>query len=186
MRFRGLVYSKAASITRITVSTMIATSDALSNLASHIGKIVDLSKSTPNTPVRLKAPQNKAPTATLGQPDVQAILLDNLLVEAPKQMKVFDPQKPDGIGELEYNGINKPVNSDWAVIQGWITNKLFLDGIPMQYLIVDPSHLPMEKMRYFYIDPNWLDCLIDGALSVCNHADRGGKVPSEVTRHVGC
>jgi hypothetical protein len=31
--------------------------------------------------------------------------------------------------------------------------------------------LPTESLRFFYIDDFWLDCLLDGALSVANHLD---------------
>jgi hypothetical protein len=46
---------------------------------------------------------------------------------------------------------------------------LYLAGVPSHYLVTDPSYLPKESIRFFYIDTNWMDCLIDGALSVANH-----------------
>jgi len=147
----------------------------LASISSHIDKLVDLSKGSPNTPVRLAAPRNRTVTAGINDPVAQPTLQDNILKEAQNQMKAQDLTAPGGIGNDLYNGFNKPVNSDWAVILNWITGKLYLDGIPSQHLIVDPSHLPMERIRFFHIDPNWLDCLIDGALSACNHADRDGK-----------
>jgi hypothetical protein len=145
------------------------------SISSHLDKMVDLSKSSPVTPVRLAPPQNKQIAAGINDSVVQPTFQENLKTETFKQMKAQDLTAGDGAGTAWYNGFNKPVNSDWAVIANWITNKLFLEGIPAQYLIVDPSHLPMERLRFFHIDPNWLDCLIDGALSTCNHADREGK-----------
>ncbi|KAL8792182.1 MAG: hypothetical protein Q9195_005204 [Heterodermia aff. obscurata] len=68
-----------------------------------------------------------------------------------------------------YNELNSPVSTDWAFLFNWIMDKLFLDNIPTQYLITDPAHLPTETIRFFHIDPTWLDCLVDGALSVANH-----------------
>jgi hypothetical protein len=47
-----------------------------------------------------------------------------------------------------------------------------LGGIPPQYLIPESSFCQPESLRFFYIDDFWLDCLIDGALSVANHLDR--------------
>ena len=61
---------------------------------------------------------------------------------------------------------------DWTLIYNWILDKLFLDSIPMHYLITDPTHLPPESIRFFHIDEIWMDCLIDGALSVANHLGR--------------
>lgn len=71
-----------------------------------------------------------------------------------------------------YNEFNLPSNPDWAIISSWISDRLNLGGIPAHYLFVDPSHLPMEALRFFHIDPNWMDCLLDGALSTANHLEK--------------
>ena len=70
-----------------------------------------------------------------------------------------------------YNEFNKPYSSDWMTILSWILDKMFLHNIPAHYLIVDPSYLPPESLRFFHIDPNWIDALLDGALSIGNHLD---------------
>lgn len=41
-----------------------------------------------------------------------------------------------------------------------------MKGIPFQYLVPTDAALPVESIRFFHIDQNWLDALIDGALSV--------------------
>jgi len=41
-----------------------------------------------------------------------------------------------------------------------------LKGVPFQYLIPADAALPVESIRFFHVDQNWLDALIDGALSV--------------------
>ena len=41
-----------------------------------------------------------------------------------------------------------------------------LRGVPFQYLVPTDAALPVESIRFFHIDQNWLDALIDGALSV--------------------
>lgn len=46
---------------------------------------------------------------------------------------------------------------------------MYLAGVPAHYLITDPSHLGPESLRFFHIDRNWIDALIDGALSLGNH-----------------
>lgn len=63
-----------------------------------------------------------------------------------------------------------PASTDWKLIHDWILDKMFLDGIPTHYLISDPNLLPPESIRFFHIDNNWMDCFIDGALSVANHS----------------
>jgi hypothetical protein len=84
---------------------------------------------------------------------------------------------------LPYNEINIPNNTDWSLILTWIVNKLYLYNISAHYLITDPSHLPKESIRFFYIDPTWLDSLIDGALSVGNHLERDDDVVRQAMKY---
>ncbi|KAK7413167.1 hypothetical protein QQX98_007946 [Neonectria punicea] len=76
---------------------------------------------------------------------------------------------PDG--ERFYNELNSCVSAEWKIILKWIIDRLHLFGVPPAYLIADPSFLPQESIRFFHIDPNWLDALIDGALSLGSHMD---------------
>jgi hypothetical protein len=68
-----------------------------------------------------------------------------------------------------YDETNDPLSTDWMVVLSWIVDRMFLDRVPAHYLISDPSHLPPEALRFFYIDPNWVDAMVDGALSLANH-----------------
>ncbi|KAM0309261.1 hypothetical protein ACHAPQ_012590, partial [Fusarium lateritium] len=70
---------------------------------------------------------------------------------------------------MMYDETNDPVSTDWMVVLSWIVDRMFLDRVPAHYLISDPSHLPPEALRFFYIDPNWVDAMVDGALSLANH-----------------
>jgi hypothetical protein len=54
----------------------------------------------------------------------------------------------------------------------WISEKLYLTDIPAHVLFPDPSFIPEESLRFFHVDDIWMDCLIDGALSVANHLER--------------
>lgn len=63
-----------------------------------------------------------------------------------------------------------PTNPDYFTVQSWILDKLHLAGIPAHYLITDPSHVPPESLRFFHIDENWTEALIDGALSLANQS----------------
>jgi hypothetical protein len=40
-----------------------------------------------------------------------------------------------------------------------------LQGVPFSYLVPDADLLPVESMRFFYIDRAWTDALVQGALS---------------------
>ncbi|KAF7545326.1 hypothetical protein G7Z17_g9252 [Cylindrodendrum hubeiense] len=72
-------------------------------------------------------------------------------------------------GERFYNELNACVSAEWKIILKWIMDRLHLFGVPPAYLIADPSFLPQESIRFFHIDANWLDALIDGALSLGSH-----------------
>lgn len=41
-----------------------------------------------------------------------------------------------------------------------------LEGVPFEYLVPDEELLPMESIRFFYLDRNWTDALLQGVLSV--------------------
>ncbi len=47
----------------------------------------------------------------------------------------------------------------------WLSQLTLLYGVPTEYLIPDPRMLPTESLRFFFLDRNWLDRLVDGALS---------------------
>jgi hypothetical protein len=49
-----------------------------------------------------------------------------------------------------------------------------LHGVPFSYLVPDADLLPVESIRFFYIDRAWTDALVQGALSVgtVSSADR--------------
>ncbi|KAL8286079.1 hypothetical protein RB597_002940 [Gaeumannomyces tritici] len=68
-----------------------------------------------------------------------------------------------------FNETNIPVSTDWMLVLSWLVDRMYLAGVPAHYLISDPSHLEPESLRFFYIDPNWVDALLDGALSLGNH-----------------
>jgi hypothetical protein len=41
-----------------------------------------------------------------------------------------------------------------------------LEGVPFEYLVPDEELLPEESIRFFYLDRNWTDSLVQGLLSV--------------------
>jgi hypothetical protein len=48
----------------------------------------------------------------------------------------------------------------------WITKLRLLNSIPFNYLVADERMLQPESLRFFYIDENWVDALVDGAFSI--------------------
>lgn len=62
------------------------------------------------------------------------------------------------------SGQEAPVLPD-DVLQ-WLAQLTLLYGVPTTYLTPDVRMLPEESMRFFYLDRNWLDRMVDGAMSV--------------------
>ncbi len=48
----------------------------------------------------------------------------------------------------------------------WLARLCLLYDLPFNTLVADARMLPAESVRFCYIDQNWLDALVDGALSV--------------------
>jgi len=51
-------------------------------------------------------------------------------------------------------------------LSNWLARLRLLYGVPFNYLVPDSRLLPVESIRFFYIDRNYTDRLVDGALSV--------------------
>jgi hypothetical protein len=51
-------------------------------------------------------------------------------------------------------------------IADWLGRRYALEGVPFEALVPNAALLPAESIRCFYVDVNWLDALLQGALSV--------------------
>ena len=51
-------------------------------------------------------------------------------------------------------------------LKNWLAQLTLLYGVPIEYMVPDIRLLPIESIRFFYLDRNWLDRLVDGAMSV--------------------
>ncbi|MBO3457950.1 hypothetical protein G7B40_036460 [Aetokthonos hydrillicola Thurmond2011] len=61
---------------------------------------------------------------------------------------------------------NQPNTELPDAIASWFTGLSLLKGVPFNYLIPDENLLPIESIRFFWIDPVWIECLLDGAFSI--------------------
>ncbi len=52
------------------------------------------------------------------------------------------------------------------VVVEWLSRLKVLYGVPFNYLVPDEGMLPLDSIRFFYLDLNWVDALIDGAFSI--------------------
>ncbi|ATB44684.1 hypothetical protein [Corallococcus macrosporus] len=61
----------------------------------------------------------------------------------------------------------KRVSTDMpGAVQTWFDGLARLEGIPFDYLVPDERMLPVESIRFFRVDPLWVQCLQDGAFSI--------------------
>ena len=51
-------------------------------------------------------------------------------------------------------------------MRNWLVQLRLLDGVPFANLVADTELLPGESIRWFYLDRQWTDALVQGALSV--------------------
>ncbi len=65
------------------------------------------------------------------------------------------------------------VQPDWfQTIQTYLTALRGLRDVPYNYLVADPKLLPVESLRFFHVDPDWVSALVDGAFSLGDLIDR--------------
>lgn len=60
----------------------------------------------------------------------------------------------------------------------WLTKLKLLYGIPFNYLVPDEQLLPMETLRFFQLDTDWINALTDGALSIGRHFNGDAAPPA--------
>lgn len=84
---------------------------------------------------------------------------------------------------VRYDEFNTPLSTDWLVVLKWVLDRMYLANIPPHYMINDPSHLPPETIRFFAVDTNWTDVLVDGALSLANHLERSDDMIRRAIQH---
>lgn len=60
----------------------------------------------------------------------------------------------------------EPLSSEEKNLADWLGRLKLLHGVPFNYIVPDVSMLPMESIRFFYVDSLWLDYLTEGALSI--------------------
>jgi len=63
----------------------------------------------------------------------------------------------------------KPVKEQVTLTEDlveWIANLILLYPVPFHYLVPHQLLLPPESLRFFHLDDNWVNALVDGAFSI--------------------
>jgi hypothetical protein len=138
--------------------------DTIASLTSSLDEIFAL----PKKAARTDAPSQLSDRST--KP-----LLD-LSMANPELYALFDHHCSKVISTLSaavdgtmFAEHNTAVSADWQRVFSFVLNCLYLYDIPPHYLLPDPALLPAESLCFFTIDKNWIDALIDGALSLANN-----------------
>lgn len=92
--------------------------------------------------------------------------------------KEHQSRKELPIGFSPYQ-VNTMTSEDeaWITVVEWLSKLRTLQGVPFVYIVPTEEMLPNESIRFFHIDRNWLDALVDGAISV-GTLDSRGSLPA--------
>ncbi|MEM7156261.1 MAG: hypothetical protein AAF799_25635 [Myxococcota bacterium] len=93
----------------------------------------------------------------------------------PEAATPTDPKKAvqDFLAQPEVQATLKQlVAADLDPIAQWLARLLLLYPVPFNHLVPDPNMLPVESLRFFYLDNNWISALLDGALTIGMESSR--------------
>jgi hypothetical protein len=77
--------------------------------------------------------------------------------QACQDLHLYQAASPDQVASLEAPPLE---------VSTWFDKLNQLQGLPFNYLVPDADMLPDESIRFFQVDPLWVDCLLDGAFSL--------------------
>jgi hypothetical protein len=81
------------------------------------------------------------------------------------------PTNPQTIADLlretdVQEAVREAGGKELEEIADWLARLYLLVGVPFENLVPHAALLPEESVRFFYLDSNWLDTLVEGALSI--------------------
>ena len=65
--------------------------------------------------------------------------------------------------------VGEHVEEQLDPVADWLANLGLLYPVPFSHLVPDPRLLPVESIRFFYVDPDWIGALQAGACSIAVH-----------------
>jgi hypothetical protein len=69
-------------------------------------------------------------------------------------------------------------------VRRWLARIRLLEGVPFAHLVCDADLLPPESIRFFYVDREWTDTLVQGALAVGTVTSLDRRVLQALHAHV--
>ena len=87
---------------------------------------------------------------------IRTMFHSDAVLELMRAVAVSPAQAPEAEAEDGF-----PVS-----VVDWLARLRLLWGVPFAYLVANEALLPKESIRFFYVNRNWTDAAVDGALSV--------------------
>jgi hypothetical protein len=70
---------------------------------------------------------------------------------------------------------------DAQLVANWLGQRQLLYSVPFVHLVPDARMLPAETIRFFYLDPNWIGAMTDGAMNIGLGSSRESAVQAALT-----
>ncbi len=131
--------------------------DFFTVLKEPLGLLHGLGSGEQLAPIK-QMPSQSPPLLGSGQPDMDP--------QKPAQ-KFLERPEPDFKEKIEQS-----VKVDLEPITRWLARLFLLYPVPFHALVADERLLPVESLRFFYVDNNWTDALLDGAMSIGMESSR--------------
>jgi len=90
----------------------------------------------------------------------------SLPVSAPSTTDPIEETKAFLSDPAVQAALQEMIATDLAPVAEWLGRLLLLYPLPFDNLVPDPRMLPVESLRFFYLDTNWLNAALDGAMSL--------------------
>lgn len=127
------------------------------------GSLSSIVLASPGATVAVPAGSTITIAPTTGTSVQVAVLADVGVGDTEIQILPYDFQTPLASGSavrISDTNILPPQ------IISWLSEIALLYGVPFNNILPDARLLPKESIRFFYLDQNWINAMIDGALSV--------------------
>lgn len=138
-----------------SASAPVQVADELVRYSSHTG-MFDVSYAAAWEIGRLVALQDKK----------FSVALQHWKLEHAKMGQLADLTNAHPLANLNAPSPSLPLP---IALSSWLDDLSLLEGVPFSYLVPDERMLPLESIRFFWLDGFWIECLIDGAFSIGRH-----------------
>lgn len=96
-------------------------------------------------------------------------------VSTPNGWSMDEPTISRDVDDKNPNQLKLTTDFELTIPQAvcrWLARLVLLYRVPFANLVGDERMLPPESIRFFFLDPNWLKCLLEGACSVGRSSSR--------------